>query len=314
MWNPFGYVRRRRRATGRRPLILMYHRVARPRVDPWDLSVHPERFEQQLAILQRTRHVLPMSEFIDRLLLRELPSDAVALTFDDGYADNLHAALPRLAAARIPALLFLTTGAIGQRREYWWDELARLVLLHRGEVDCDIVVAGESHRIRLPDAAQVTYLHLWRRLRGMSAGERGRAMEELRERFDPPEADPNDFPMTHDEVEKLVSSGVFDIGCHTVTHAVLPSIGAAERDYEIRESRRVCEHLAKRRIEGFAYPHGEHDADSRAAVRECAFRWACGTSGPPLSDRAVDQYAVSRVAVRNWDPAAFERMLDGISA
>jgi hypothetical protein len=44
-----------------RPLILMYHRVAALRVDPWELAVHPEAFAAHLAILRDTRQPLAMS-------------------------------------------------------------------------------------------------------------------------------------------------------------------------------------------------------------------------------------------------------------
>ena len=50
------------------------------------------------------------------------------MTFDDGYADNLYAAKPLLEAADVPATVFIVSGAIGQAREFWWDELARTLL------------------------------------------------------------------------------------------------------------------------------------------------------------------------------------------
>jgi peptidoglycan/xylan/chitin deacetylase (PgdA/CDA1 family) len=316
MWNLLGPVRRRLRRTGPRPLILMYHRVARPRVDPWNLAVDPDRFEQQLAVLRRTRHVLPMSEFAVRLIARDLPADAVAVTFDDGYADNLHVAMPRLQAAAVPALLFLMTGTVGTRAEYWWDELARLILLHRGATECEVLIAGQQRRFAVPEyggTREAVYRDIWRRVRDIPASERARVMDQLRQRLDPPSADPDDFPMSEQEVVTCVASGVFEIGCHTVTHAVLPSVGAAERKNELVESRRACERLVNGRIEGFAYPHGEHDAASRVAVRECGFSWACSDNGPPLTP-SIDPYAVSRVAVRNWDASAFERVMQEMSA
>ena len=50
------------------------------------------------------------------------------ITFDDGYADVLHHAKPLLERHSVPATVFVATGAIGQRREFWWDELGGLFL------------------------------------------------------------------------------------------------------------------------------------------------------------------------------------------
>ena len=330
MWSANRGARREASRSQLRPVILMYHRVAVPRVDPWGLAVHPDRFEQQLEILRRNRSVLPISELASRLVQGTLPADAVAVTFDDGYADNLHTAKPRLEAAGIAAILFLLTGTVGQRAEYWWDELARLILLHRGTADHDIMVAGEPFRLRLaPNESRRSlwgrwrtpgrqrdnvYFSLWRRLREKSADERARVLCHLRDLLDPPAADSVDFPMTSEEVEELAAGGIFQIGSHTVSHAVLPSLTEAERQHELRESQLACERLAQRRIDGFAYPHGEHDAASRAAVRECGFSWACSTRGRPLAHPEVDRFALPRLTIRDWGAQAFEQALQAAGA
>src|ERR1700751_5164860 len=110
------------------PSILMYHRIATPDVDPWGLSVSPERFAEQVQALRTRRTVLSMDAFVARLRSRNLPHDAVALTFDDGYSDNLSQAKPILQATGVPATVFLTTGRIGTEKEFWWDALARMRL------------------------------------------------------------------------------------------------------------------------------------------------------------------------------------------
>ncbi len=115
-----------------KPLILMYHRIADDPVDHWRLAVSPARFEQQLDVLRRTRHPLPLTDFVRGLMAGSLPPNAVALTFDDGYVDNLVAGKPRLAAADVPATVFLTTGFVDRPDGFWWDELARLILLENG--------------------------------------------------------------------------------------------------------------------------------------------------------------------------------------
>ena len=105
-----------------RCLVLLYHRIARVDPDPWGLCVTPEHFAEHLDVLRAWR----------RIRLEEIgPSRwpmcgrglSVAITFDDGYADNLHEAAPFLMRSDTPATFFLATGYIGGEREFWWDEL-----------------------------------------------------------------------------------------------------------------------------------------------------------------------------------------------
>ncbi len=106
----FQRVRRRVLSAQPRPAILMYHRIGTPAVDPWGLAVSPKHFDEQLAVLCRTRVVLSLPDLVSRLERGTLPANAAAVTFDDGYADNLSEASPRLLEAGVPATLFVATG------------------------------------------------------------------------------------------------------------------------------------------------------------------------------------------------------------
>jgi peptidoglycan/xylan/chitin deacetylase (PgdA/CDA1 family) len=308
----------------------MYHRIARPPVDPWGLAVRPEYFEQHLEVLRRSRHPLPLSEFVQRLSQRTLPNDAVAITFDDGYVDNLREAKPRLEAGGVPATVFVTTGAVGQRHEYWWDELARAILLRPAPVESEVEIGGERCRLQFgalngsdrdstwraeeqpQTERQSTYLAVWRKLRVLPAAERRATMERLRKQLDPPPADEADLPMTGSEIATLSTGGLVQIGGHTVTHPVLPTLDPIERRREILDGKLACERLSGGQIAGFAYPHGALDADSRAAVRESGFLWACSTECRSVSARDVDAFALPRVAVPDVDGPTFTRALSDV--
>lgn len=320
------------RATRKTPFILMYHRVCDLRVDPWDLAVPPERFSAQMEMLAASRTPLPVSEFVGRAARGTLPSDAVAVTFDDGYADTFLHARPLLNATGVPACLFLATSFVGQAEEYWWDELARSVLERNEGIEAEVVLAGEAWALRLrtvDDAGaesagwrgldepgserQVLFRRLWKRLQAMPHIEQVASMGALRAALAPQTASRHSLPMTASEVEELARDPLFEIGGHTATHPVLPSLSAHERRRDIAEGKRACEALTHRRARGFAYPHGAHDADSRAAVAGCGFEWACGTRWTPLA-AGVDRYALPRLQVLDWDAATFQRVLDGAAA
>jgi peptidoglycan/xylan/chitin deacetylase (PgdA/CDA1 family) len=90
--------------------VLVYHTISSPAEPlPGDIDISPERFERQLQWLSRWRRVVRLIE-----TLRAAESDRLtALTFDDGFRDNLTVALPLLERFSLPMTLFVTAGFVG---------------------------------------------------------------------------------------------------------------------------------------------------------------------------------------------------------
>jgi hypothetical protein len=91
-------------------VILMYHRVAEPACDPWNLAVSLDNFDQQMQVLRRNRRPLPMRQLVEGLRVGDLPERAVAVTFDDGYMDNLVNAKPTGSQRQFFLRLVLSAG------------------------------------------------------------------------------------------------------------------------------------------------------------------------------------------------------------
>lgn len=308
-----------------KPLILVYHRIADKPIDNWGLAVSPTHFEEQLQVLRRTRHPFPLKDFVCHLMAGTLPSDAVALTFDDGYVDNLVAGKPRLAAADVPATVFLATGYLDRPGEFWWDELARLILLEDGPQKVELTIRGEpvyidlgSETSRREDGTvraaslkrrQRALTPIWQTIRHLDDGERDSVMAELRSIF----AARGDHThrgraMTREEVRTLEMDGLVAIGAHTVTHPVLSQLGAIACHREIAESKSTCEALIGKPVASFAYPYGDFDAKARGAVMAAGFAFACSTQhGPTIA--TSDLFGLPRIQVLNWGGDAFERAL-----
>ncbi|MFI9149776.1 polysaccharide deacetylase family protein [Streptomyces sp. NPDC053367] len=103
------------------PWVAMYHSVADCSDDPYRITVTPERLDGQLAWLRR-RGLTGVS-ITDLLTARARGESAglVGLTFDDGYADFVTAALPVLRRHRCNATLFVLPGRLGGDNA--WDPL-----------------------------------------------------------------------------------------------------------------------------------------------------------------------------------------------
>ena len=109
-------------------LVLMYHRVAVAKTDPWGLCVSPENFDQHLQVLKSGFNVISTLELLQQVSTKKIIKDAVCITFDDGYADNFTYAKPLLLRYNCPATFFITTGVTHQQKQFWWDELGNVLL------------------------------------------------------------------------------------------------------------------------------------------------------------------------------------------
>jgi peptidoglycan/xylan/chitin deacetylase (PgdA/CDA1 family) len=106
--------------------ILVYHTISTPAEPlPGDIDISPERFERQLRWLDNWKRVARLSE-----TLTAPESDRLtAITFDDGFRDNLTVALPLLEKYQLPITLFVTAGFVG-REGYLSPEELREISQH----------------------------------------------------------------------------------------------------------------------------------------------------------------------------------------
>lgn len=107
-----------------RVLTLLYHRVNCLEKDINLLAVSPKNFYDQMLYLKQNYKIVKFDEDWS-----EVEQDAVCITFDDGYFDNYQYAFPILKKLEIPATIFVATGNLDTKEEYWWDELERNLLL-----------------------------------------------------------------------------------------------------------------------------------------------------------------------------------------
>ncbi len=315
-------VRWLRSRFGSRALVLGYHRVADEAEDPFALCVSPARFAEQLDVLRRRARPMPLGQLLRAFRDGHPPKRAVAVTFDDGYADLLEMATPLLERHEVPATCFVVTGALGQR--FWWDMLARFVRdgvrrgrtlrlpLSRGEVrwESSGEAPGEWSAPERRAPSHATLLpRLYRLLRALDDGGRRRALCTLEEWSGSDDRDaPAARALDADELRALVSHSIWSAGTHTHTHPDLATLDASARRSEIEGSKHRLEWLLGRQVEGFAYPFGSASSAVADQVRAAGFRWACISENDVLRG-GTDPFHVPRFWPGDRDGDRFERWL-----
>lgn len=296
-----------------RAVILGYHRIADTTWDPFDLSVTPQHLAAQFDFLHK--HTIPISlqELLQYIRQRKIPKRAVVVTFDDGYLDTLTCAKPLLEYYQIPATIFITTGNLG--REYWWDELARLVG-PPAELPSLLRNLGGLQAFRPHDSSQMSIdggeskrraqlaISLFQRMLSLDYAGRELIFSQLRAGPQAPSEVARARGMTPAELAQLAASDLIDIGAHSVTHPLLAHMPVAAQQAEMQQSKDTLRKLLDRPIEFFSYPNGSTNQEVIASVRAVGFACACA-SHPDTAWNGSNLLCLPRIWVPNRSGPAF---------
>lgn len=103
-------------------IILLYHRVADVAFDPYLLAVDPRNFAVHLKYLKSNYQVISLKTLVAGWRKKNIPTRAVVITFDDGYADNYSQAVRFLRPLTLPATFFVTAQSVNSQRPFYWDK------------------------------------------------------------------------------------------------------------------------------------------------------------------------------------------------
>jgi peptidoglycan/xylan/chitin deacetylase (PgdA/CDA1 family) len=249
-------------------VILLYHRVGEYQADPWALSVTPRHFAEHLRVLHRQYHPMRLGDLVAACERGAVPPNAVAVTFDDGYAETLLTVKPLLNHFDTPALVFVVAGALDSDREFWWDELTQLLLVP-GELPpqltCKLGEKNSSWELETsarytpedtvryrnvrahhaaPTARHRAYQEIWTLCHHMSRQERETALNELAQQQSRVRSSRAGFrTVTRNQINSVLEGGLFEIGAHTMTHPSLGTRPSDEQRTEIFQSKAQLESL-----------------------------------------------------------------------
>lgn len=296
---------------GDRAVILGYHRVDDDVRDPYGLRVSPRHFEEHLEVLRRRARPLPLAELARRVGKDDPPDGAVAVTFDDGYAELASEALPRLARHEVPATVFVISDLLGT--EPWWEALARAVLAGDAESLAERHARPErpsesgARQPLAPDDRARLLASLYGWLVTLSPSERAVEVGRLVRTAGVEERGGDGSDPRHllgpEEVRRMARDGPVEVGAHSATHPDLTAMEDGGREEIERSVARVRE-LINRPVLSFSYPHGRTSSRVREGVRRAGLLCAC-TSRNDLVVTGSDPYRLPRFWPGDWDGDRF---------
>lgn len=205
--------------------ILAFHRV------------NPKYFEKQVLHMVKNYKIIPLNKIFSS------NNKSVAVTFDDGYKNNLEYAYPVLKKYNVPATIFIVYDFIDKNLFTWWDRIEfsrkdfyvnKLKNLAPEEIEEKVV---DLTGLKISDKKPVEY----------------------------------DF-MSWNEIKRI--SDVFEIGSHTLTHPILTNIPLKDAENEIYESKKRIQDKIGKKVISFAYPNGNYNEDIMKLVSKSGYEYA----------------------------------------
>jgi peptidoglycan/xylan/chitin deacetylase (PgdA/CDA1 family) len=278
--------------------VLIFHRVV-PEPDPlFPGEVDARRFDQILKCVGAIFNVLPLDVTVDCLARGDLPARALAITFDDGYADNHDVALPILQKHGMNATFFVASDFVDGGR--MWNDTVIESVRRFGGSDLDLSAIGLGRFSMQTVADRCAAIDsLLGQLKYRPAAERTALVESVAAVAQV--SLPNDLMMSSAQIRALRAAGMI-IGGHTASHPILARLSDEDAFDEIAAGKRRLESILDERIAFFAYPNGKPGRDylaSHATMVARAGFSAAVTTAAGVARSGCDPFQIPRFTP--WD-------------
>lgn len=276
--------------------ILTYHRIVENKnqinSEINSISVTTETFEGQIKLLKKKFNIVSIDEI---LKIDNKFKNNLAITFDDGYKDNLTNAVPILEKYDVPATIYVTTRFLENKWDMWWYEIEKIIW-QKDKLDFNFLNKEYCFDLKEENNKKKCYKKLSLLFKNLSYLEQNKLLEQItktkeRVQFKNKILDKSDLI-------ELSQKKNITIGSHTHTHANLAILNDDECKKELLLSKQILENILNKEIAHFAFPYGsKKDAGFRESklVKDAGYQSAVTTQlGGKISNNV---YLIPRVHI-----------------
>jgi len=313
-----------RKRFANKAVVLMYHRIAEPVSDVWEISVSPEKFKAHLKVLKQIGNIVPLQQLADQVNKQSLKKNQICITFDDGYIDNFEVAKPLLEKYNLPATFFISSGNLGTENEFWWDELEHIILFSpqlpylfsctiltetiEANIEAESILDKPTQEKHYnwkacseapPTQRAMLFYRIWQQLRPLTFDQQQMYLHQIRNWADVPPSTRIPYQMMPvDGLKKLAGNNLFTIGVHTITHPALAYQTPLFQEQEIVGNRHFLEKTTGQKINLLAYPYGNYNSKTIEIVAATGLSVAFTTEEENIHSRS-NKYGLGRFQVKN---------------
>ena len=237
-------------------IILYYHRVIEDKDFEYDmgpnihLCVKKSEFELQMAYIAHNYDLISLDDLYKNNFKCEKFS--VAVTFDDGYKDNLEVAYPILKKYNIPSTIYIVSRNIISKPWAWWIELWNFLSKNKSFKNDDKLINIE----KINDKKKY-FFNLKKKIKKLNYAEQISFFNKLTSTITRENHD--DIYLNLDDLKKIKNKKLITLGCHTHDHLCFSYLEKKEIEKQINMCKEIIEQKLNIPVEHFAYPYGSKE-------------------------------------------------------
>lgn len=282
-------------------VVLMLHRVIEdkqkallPHNNP--LCIDQRTFENLILFLNKHFDVVDLENILEG---KKSKKPKLAITFDDGWKDNVALAYPILLKHKTPATIFLSTDYIGENRGFWWQSVSNKLwenpnTIHEDSLQTALNQYSISFNKNLLNtnkthSKSLLILEFIDQLKDIEP----KQLHQLADTFfydNEPDA------MTWNDVNFLERSGLIRFAPHGAQHYILTQLSKKEYTEDIIRAHHTIHKHCQHPLKVFCYPNGNNNADIQNILVELGYTHAF-TTRPGLINIHQDNYNLPRIDV-----------------
>lgn len=230
-----------------------------------------------------------------------LPKLSFAVTFDDGFENNLSVATPILEQLSVPATIYITTKFVDENYMSWIDriewavdttEVREFVLPWSGKVSIQTPIEKiqvlEEIRDKVKSSLNINPHNLADQIqKTLNVATTFSLDDQLNKK------------LSWEQVHLLDLHGLITIGAHTYSHQILSHLDKQSLHYEITKSINTIQKYTQKKVHHFSYPEGllHHFTPRCVAALKSAGILICPTAIPGVNDNLTDLFYLNRIQV-----------------
>jgi peptidoglycan/xylan/chitin deacetylase (PgdA/CDA1 family) len=271
--------------------ILCYHGVSsNPNFEINNRHIHINEFEKNLIYLTKNFQIVPLNEiFEDYKNDIHSKKPKVALSFDDGYLNNITTALPLLEKYNAFATFFIVSNSLEDNHFILWPDIIEIAI-YSNKLDSLIFNNIDFFNNEITDY-----------IKKMGA-EREIALENFKNKYIQKNVIQENKEylklINKDDLKKLSKNRLIEIGSHTHLHYNLGNINIDLAEKELVYSKNLIEEIIQKDVITIAFPDGNYNEDIKNLSEKIGYKNLCAVNYNLPNDKN-DKRILNRFMISN---------------